>query len=73
MDQTVRTAIAGVHAVTRAQRIGAASRYITDTNFLNLLQNIDINKPANFNYSLFATFNSVPGLRDQVKIWLQNT
>ena len=73
MDQTVRTAIAGVHAVTRAQRIGAASRYITDTNFLNLLQTIDINKPATFNYSLFAAFTNVPGLKEQVKKWIQST
>ena len=73
MDQTVRTAIAGVHAVTRAERIGAASRYITDTNFLNLLQTIDINKSHTFNYSLFAAFTNVPGLKEQVKKWLQST
>ncbi len=54
----------------RAQLIGSASRFITDNNFVNLLQNIDINAPKKFNYGLFAAFTSVPGLRQQVTTWL---
>jgi len=73
MDKTVYNALVPVHAVVRANRISRASQYITDTNFTNLLQNIDINKPTKFQYSLFAAFTNVPGLQDQVKTWLQNT
>lgn len=73
MDKTVYNAIVPVHAVVRGNRISVASRYITDTNFTNLLQNIDINKPQKFQYSLFAAFNTIPELQLQVKTWIQQT
>jgi len=73
MDHTIRNAMTSGSSSSRAQRIGSSSQYITDTNFLNLLQNIDINNPKKFNYGLFAAFNSVPGLKDQVQKWLQNS
>jgi uncharacterized membrane protein len=73
MDKIVYNAIVPVHAVVRANRISLASQYITDTNFTNLLQNIDINKPTNFQYSLFSAFTNVPGLQAQVKQWIQKT
>jgi hypothetical protein len=71
MDSTIRSAILGASAPTRAAMIGSASKFITDTNLTNLLQNIDINNPKKFNYSLFAAFNSVPGLRQQVDNWIR--
>jgi len=73
MDKIVYNAIVPVHAAVRANRISLASQYITDNNFTNLLQNIDINKPINFQYSLFAAFTNVPGLQAQVKHWIQKT
>lgn len=71
MDSTVRSAMLNCDAATRARRIGAANRFITDSNFCNLLQNIDINAPKKFNYGLFAAFTAVPGLAQQVQQWLR--
>ena len=73
METIVYNAIVPVHAVVRANRISAANRYITDNNFTNLLQNIDINAPKKFQYSMFSAFTNVPGLQAQVKQWIQNT
>ena len=70
MDSTVRNAMLSASAPRRAQLIASASRHITDNNFVNLLQNIDINAPKKFNYAMFAAFTSVPGLREQVTAWL---
>ena len=71
MDSTVRSAMLNCDAATRARRIGSAHQFITDNNFCNLLQNIDINAPKKFNYGLFAAFTSVPGLAAQVSAWLR--
>jgi len=73
MDRTVYNAIVPVNVVVRANRISSAHRYITDNNFTNLLQNIDINKPTKFQYSLFSAFTNVPGLQTQVQTWIQQT
>jgi hypothetical protein len=70
MESLVRQAMVGSSGAARAQLIGAASRYITDNNFVNLLQNIDINNPKKFNYGLFRAFDAVPGLAAQVRSWL---
>ncbi len=66
----MRNAMIGASGAGRAQLIGSASRYITDNNFVNLLQNIDINTPKKYNYQLFSAFNAVPGLAAQVRAWL---
>jgi hypothetical protein len=70
MDSLVRNAMLSTTGAGRAQLIGSASSYITDNNFVNLLQNIDINAPKKFNYGLFAAFTAVPGLAAQVRAWL---
>jgi hypothetical protein len=72
MEGLVRHTMLGASASARAQLIGSASRYITDNNFCNLLQNIDINNPKKFNYSIFAAFTAVPGLAAQVTNWVRS-
>jgi hypothetical protein len=69
MDSLVRSTILNASAPIRANLINSAARYITDNNFTNLLQNIDINNPKKFNYTMFAAFNGVPGLKEQVVKW----
>ena len=73
METAVRTCMIGGSASDRARRIGAAHRFISDTNFTNLLQNIDINAPKKTNYSMFSAFNGVPGLAEQVSAWIKNS
>ena len=73
METAVRTAMIGCSAPDRARRIGSAHRFISDTNFTNLLQNIDINAPKKFNYAMFSAFNGVPGLAEQVSTWIKNS
>ena len=70
MESLVRNAMIGASGAARAQLIGSATRYITDNNFVNLLQNIDINNPKKFNYGVFRAFDPVPGLLAQVRNWL---
>lgn len=70
MESLVQNAMIGATGAARAQLIGAASRYITDNNFVNLLQNIDINAPKKFNYGMLRAFDAVPGLAIQVRAWL---
>jgi hypothetical protein len=70
MESLVRNAMVGASGSMRAQLIGSASRYITDNNFVNLLQNIDINNPKKYNYGIFRAFDAVPGLAAQVRSWL---
>jgi hypothetical protein len=72
MENVIRTTMTGGSGSDRARRIGSANRFITDTNFTNLLQNIDINAPKKFNYAMFSAFNGVPGLAEQVREWIKN-
>lgn len=44
-ETSVRTAMIRCSAPDRARLIGSANRCINDSNFTNLLQNIDINTP----------------------------
>lgn len=71
-DAIIRAAIVNADGATRARRIGSANNYIRDTNLTNLLQNIDINNPKKFNYSLFSAFTAVPGLMDQLRVWARS-
>ena len=57
-----------------ARLIGSAPQYVTDTNFINLLNQYDFNdkkKDAGLNSQL-SLFTGVPGLREQVKKWLSS-
>lgn len=72
MDNTIRNTMLKCSAPDRARLIGSSHRFITDNNFNNLLQNIDINAPKKFNYGMFAAFNGVPGLAEQVQNWIKN-
>ena len=69
-DVIIRSALTSCNAATRARLIATAPQYITDTNLTNLMQNIDINAPKKFNYGLFAAFTGVPGILDQLNVWM---
>ena len=56
----------------RARKIGSVTQFIKNDNFCNLVQNIDINAPKRFNYSLFAAFNADQDLRMQFNDWVLN-
>lgn len=66
----VQSAICSSSPAIRAKLLGNATQFITNTEFTNLLQNIDINNPAKFNYSVFIAFMSVPGIHEQVGKWI---
>jgi hypothetical protein len=60
-----------------ARLIGVAPKYITDSNFINLLNQYDLNKkkdqkrdPDMTLIAQFNMFSGVPGLKEQVGSWL---
>jgi hypothetical protein len=62
-----------------ARLIGIASQYITDSNFINLLNQYDLNKKKDQkrdpDVTLVAQFNmfaGVPGIKTQVETWLRS-
>jgi hypothetical protein len=72
MDFLIKNVMTTTSAGGRARLQGSVSQYIRDANFVNLVQNIDINQPKKFNYSLFAAFNAVEGMKLQVTQWLSS-
>jgi hypothetical protein len=80
MNVKIRTAFIVKTPAQRAQMISSARSYINNDQFLNLLQNVDINdvnvknntKPTSIYWitSQLAAFNAVPGLVTQVTKWL---
>lgn len=72
MDFLIKNVIMTTSTGGRARLLGSVSQYIKDTNFVNLVQNIDINHPKKFNYSLFAAFDAVEGIKPQVTQWLSS-
>lgn len=72
MDFLIKNVMTTTSAGGRARLQGSVRQYVKDTNFINLVQNIDINQPKKFNYSLFAAFNAVEGLQLQVTEWLKS-
>ena len=55
-----------------ARLIGIAPQHITDSNFINMLNQYDYNNKKNDARLIqqFNLFAGVPGLADQVKKWL---
>jgi len=80
MNNKIRTAFIIKTAAQRAQMISSARTYISNDQFLNLLQNVDVNdanvknnaKPTSIYWitAQLAAFNEVPGLAAQVTKWL---
>ena len=58
----------------RAQLIARAPQYITDTNFLNMLNMIDVNNKASFarTCSMLRAFEYVPDMRSKIAAWLRS-
>jgi hypothetical protein len=61
-------------AYEAARLIGSASTYITDSNFVNLLNQYDLNSKKNDARlsQQFNMFTGVPGLKEQVTKWLSS-
>ena len=55
MESVEKTFLA-ISATKRAYLINNARTHISDTNFVNLIQNIDINNPRRFNWALLNAF-----------------
>jgi hypothetical protein len=72
MDALIQTTILRASPMQRAQLLSSASQYITNTNLTNLLQTVDINNPKKFRWSMLTAFNAVPGLYNEVKIWVES-
>jgi UV DNA damage repair endonuclease len=76
MNNQVKHAFIRKSSSERAQMIGTVRQYVTNDQFLNLLQNIDINdidvknknKPTNIYWicGQLAAFNGIPELCTQV-------
>lgn len=69
LDIIVRSAICSSSPAIRAKLLGNASKFIKNTEFLNLLQNIDINAPTTFNYGVFLAFMPLKEVHEQVAKW----
>ena len=82
MNNQVRTKFISKSSGDRAQMIMLANLYVTNDQFRNLLQNIDINdvniKNKNKTTSIYwiisqlAAFNGIPELCTQVDTWLKS-
>lgn len=58
----------------RAQLLSRAQNHISDSNFLNTLNGIDVNRKETISLtcSRLRAFEGVPGLRSQVAAWLRS-
>ena len=55
-----------------ARLIGSAPQFIKDNNFINLLNQFDLNNKKNDRnlVNQFNMFANIPGLSEQVRVWL---
>jgi hypothetical protein len=74
----VASSLRGKGSGNAARLIGSAPNYITDTNFINLLNMYELNaskdtprKDAMLN-SQFGAFSGIPGMKEQVRKWLSS-
>ena len=70
LENLVMIAMYNSSSTVRAQMIGNARTYIRNLQFINLLENIDINNPRTFNYSQLSAFDTLPELSEQVAKWI---
>jgi hypothetical protein len=58
----------------QARLIGNMRNYITDFNLINLMNSYDINSNRSDNMlkGQLYSFDTVPGLKDQIKAWLSS-
>lgn len=84
MQSTVASKFAAISAAERGQLVSSVHRYVSNSQFGNIVQNIDINNvrsdavsrrsPGNL-YSVcsqLAAFNGIPGLSAEVLSWLNS-
>jgi hypothetical protein len=76
MNQQVRNFLSQMNGSEKAQLIGRATQFITNSNFINILNLIDINdrtgKTINNVCNQLAAFNSDQILAEQVQNWLSS-
>lgn len=70
MDSMMYAMMTASNPAMRARKIGSVHQYVKNAHFCNLVQNIDINAPKKFNYSLFAAFNGLKEIVPQVNDWI---
>lgn len=74
MNQQVNSVLSAMSGGEKAQLIGRATQFITNANFINLLNLIDINdksgKTINNVCKQLVAFNGDRLLCQQVQIWL---
>ena len=74
MNQQVKSVLSGMNGSERAQLIGRATQFITNSNFINMLNLIDINDKTGKNINnvcnQLAAFNGDRILSEQVQNWL---
>lgn len=58
----------------RARLLVRAPSYIHDTNFLNLLNSIDINRSETISIvcAQLRQFEAIPGMRAQIAAWIRS-
>lgn len=73
MDSVVYRALLRKTPAERARLLGILTTYVTHTDFVNLLSNVDVNSPDSlFRWTkLLQAFNSNEALWEQVDAWLR--
>lgn len=74
MSLNVVQALRGKPSYEAARLIGSAPQFIKDNNFVNLLNQYDLNNKKNDKNLInqFNMFASIPGLKEQVSAWLNS-
>jgi hypothetical protein len=74
MSINVVQALRGKPSYEAARLIGNAPQFIKDNNFVNLLNQFDLNNKKNDKLLInqFNMFASIPGLKEQVTAWLSS-
>lgn len=74
MDSVVSRALLRRSPPDRARLLGSVTAYVTHMDFVNLLANIDVNRPESIYQwtKLLSAFNSKEGLWLEVEAWLRS-
>jgi len=76
MNQQFSSVLSGMNGSEKAQLIGRATQFVTNANFINLLNQIDINdrtgKSINNVCRQLVAFNGDKVLCEQVQRWLSS-
>lgn len=73
MDSVVSRALLQRSPIGRARLLGVLTTYVTNMDFVNLMANVDVNKPESIYRwcKLLSAFNSNEPLWREVEDWLR--